>query len=201
MNDPNVVGGITVTGLVTGGHVIEDIKVSVPYQVAVYIPADKACISKDLWRGIGQRRLFQLEGGAGISFAPAAGNGGSEELKLEVDRLRQENLRLREEVSSLTSQLAEARQQSTSSQESLGNMQGQLEAILRAVGNLGQGGLRVVAGGSEVEPTRVIGGDSPVFIPSFTPASTTNIRTDSEVVENSALSSAARALRAARRGG
>lgn len=56
-------GGIRVTKPITGEpHLIEDIRVSVPHRVSVYIPADKALNSKDLHRALATGAIFQLSG-------------------------------------------------------------------------------------------------------------------------------------------
>lgn len=56
-------GGIRVTKPTTGApHLIRDIMVSVPHRVSVYIPADKALNSKDLYRDLATGAIFQLSG-------------------------------------------------------------------------------------------------------------------------------------------
>src|SRR5262245_26758589 len=53
-------GGVTVIGLTPGAYVIEDIRVSVPYQTAVQIPAHVAQRSRNLGEAIQQQRIMQL---------------------------------------------------------------------------------------------------------------------------------------------
>jgi hypothetical protein len=202
-----MVGGITVAGLVTGTHVIEDIRIAVPHQVAVFIPADLAYKSKDLWRGIGQRRLFQLTGGSGLAVEsntrtiPANND-------LELEDFRTENKQLRQ-------QLEEAQRQNVGLQEALQSMQSQLTSILRVLGRLENGdmtvrGLPVASHGSPPvnyapKPAQVlpqaVGGEVPSFIPDdINPEDAkTSIRIDAEVITGSSLAANVKALREARR--
>lgn len=56
-------GDVTVFGLTMGHHLIEDIGVIVPHMEVVAIPANDAYASKDLWRAINMRKVFQLHAG------------------------------------------------------------------------------------------------------------------------------------------
>jgi hypothetical protein len=75
-------GDVTVYGLTMGHCYIEDISVLVPHNTVVTIPAEQAYRSKDLWRAISQRRIFQLRTGPGqvswpvSSSVPVAGQDG-----------------------------------------------------------------------------------------------------------------------------
>jgi hypothetical protein len=51
---------VIVTNVRMGTYVISDIGIDVPHGVVVHIPSEKALRSKDLWRGISQRTLFQF---------------------------------------------------------------------------------------------------------------------------------------------
>lgn len=55
---------IVVTFTRTGTYMIEDIDVAVPHGHIISIPAEKALPSKDLWRAISQRILFQFHPGS-----------------------------------------------------------------------------------------------------------------------------------------
>lgn len=57
-------GDIRVIGLVAGTHIIEDIGMDVPHGMTVTIPGDLAVRSKDLWRALSQKCLFQLPAAA-----------------------------------------------------------------------------------------------------------------------------------------
>jgi hypothetical protein len=59
-----MLGDVTVVGLDTSTTVLYDIGMDVPHRSVVTIQADKATLSKDLWRAISQRRLFQLHSGS-----------------------------------------------------------------------------------------------------------------------------------------
>jgi hypothetical protein len=196
-----MVGGITVAGLVTGTHVIEDIKIAVPHQIAVFIPADLAYRSKDLWRGISQRQLFQLTGGSGLAV-----ESNSRVLpppSTDLEDTRAENKKLRQ-------QLEEAQRQNLSLQEALQAMQGQLTSILRLLGRIENGEvplLRGVSGpGLELLPSvpaqpRVVGGEVPSFIPDDIHPDDVKTSIDAEVTVGSSVADQVKALRAARRRG
>jgi hypothetical protein len=190
MSQQRVSGDYVVTGLVTGTHIIEDIKVPVPHQIAVRIPAELAHRSKDLWRGLQQNRLFLLKGGSGLSVvtpttngpstapAPAPANGDS----AEVIRLRQE--------------LAASRQENAELRASLKAQEGKLEAILVAISKLGQGG-PVTAQGVQAA-VEAVGGEAPMFFPSegIKPKDAkTNITVAEDAQAGASVASAANKLR------
>ena len=54
-------GDVRVIGMVAGTHVIEDLQRDVPHRSLVIIPEAQALMSKDLWRGISQGCLMQLD--------------------------------------------------------------------------------------------------------------------------------------------
>ena len=56
-------GDITVFGLVSGIHLIEDIRVGVAHGCTVTIPVEKAQKSKDLWRALGQKCICLIQSG------------------------------------------------------------------------------------------------------------------------------------------
>ncbi len=199
---PRMVGGITVAGLVTGTHVIEDIRVSVPHQIAVFIPADLAYRSKDLWRGISQRRLFQLTGGSGLAVESNT-RVTQTASDIELDDLRSENKKLKQ-------QLGEAQQQNMGLQDALQSMQGQLTSILRLLGRLESGevalrGLPVSQDAIRAVPSlpTVVGGEVPAFIPEaiHPEDAKTNIQVDAQVIVGSSVTDKVKALREARKRG
>lgn len=195
---PRMRGGITVAGLVTGSHMIEDIKVSVPHQTAVFIPADLAYKSKDLWRGIGQRRLFQLTGGSGLAVEPNIRAQPANTAELED--LRAENKKLRK-------QLGETQQQNVGLQEAIQAMQGQLSAILRVLGKIETNGVLAVLPPQVQKDVKqavgAVGGDVPTFIPNDLKAedADVSITVESESVERTSVLDAAKTLRAVRKKG
>lgn len=64
-------GGVTVIGLTPGTCVIEDIRISVPYQTAVQIPAHLAQRSRHLGEAIQQQRVMQLGNALPLPAPPA----------------------------------------------------------------------------------------------------------------------------------
>lgn len=200
---PRMKGGFTVAGMVTGSFLVEDIKISVPHQVAVYIPADQAYKSKDLWRGINQGRLFLLTGGSGLAVEPNT-DMPTTVVAADLTEAQADNKKLRQK-------LGETQQQKMALEESLQSMQGQLTSILRALGRIesgGNGGIAVrglpqavAAVAAAVETNQAVGGDVPSFIPDgfVSDDAQSNITVEATVVEGSSVQDAAKLLRQARR--
>jgi len=69
----------------------------VPFSTMVVIPADKALKSKDLWRSIGQKQLFQLQRGPGMPYIPLDSRAPSPDPALleRIRLLEEENRQLR----------------------------------------------------------------------------------------------------------
>lgn len=204
-------GEVVVAGLVTGTHLIEDIGVTVPHQVAVRIPADVALKSKDLWRGIQQNRLFRLNAGSGLNIAAevhaqppanAAVQQENQRLHHETQRLQQENQRLQQENQRLAAELAAERQRNDSLQAAL--VSG-LQGVQTAIGKLESAPRVVLAGpgAAQAGGSDVVGGDVPTFVPDkILPENVeAQIRPDKTTAEQSNVSSAASRLRELRRGG
>lgn len=63
-------GDVKVVAVRTGTVMIEDIAVDVPHGLAVTVPAEKALRSRDLYRLISQRMLFQIHAGPIHMAAP-----------------------------------------------------------------------------------------------------------------------------------
>lgn len=154
----NVKGDYVVAGMVTGTHVIEDIGIPVPHQVAVRIPADLAHRSKDLWRGLQQNRLFLLKGGFSISGAPEGVTIETPEVPAPNNNLVEENRRLCQELDS-------AKKENDALRKTLQAQEGKLEAILTAIGRLGEGQV-VIQATSVKAAAEAVGGEVPMFIPS-----------------------------------
>ena len=166
MNGPKVQGGIIVAGLVTGVHVIADIKVPVPHHVAVFIPSDAASRSRDLNIGLQQGKLLKLIGGSGLvgSSTPVVVPPSNNNPSKELTALRTDNTRLQME-------LATARQQNKTLQEEVSVMQRQLGEILCALSRIEKsGGARVAAPAVEAgvgasDNSEAVGGEIPMFTP------------------------------------
>lgn len=87
---------VRVLGMVAGIHVIEDIGVSVPHGVTVPISADQAGMSKDLWRAVGQKKLFQWPQGTAPQHVAPNGHVRDDVLQ-ERNRFLEERVRQLEE--------------------------------------------------------------------------------------------------------
>jgi len=202
-----MVGGLTVVGIVTGTHVLEDIQVAVPHRVAVYIPAEQALRSKDLYRALGQGRIFKLDGGfrsapVGASPPPTPSN----ELQLRNDELERENQRLRQDLGA-----SERRNQGL--QQALEALHGQLDAILNVLGRieskdpvplvLAQGQLVAASAQSKAAVVGVVGGDAPAFVPDSIKPADAEVRIQVETSSSKAtnVASAASKLREFRKSG
>lgn len=161
MLDDDMKGHVTVIGWVTGVHLIEDIKVTVPYGTAVTIPAEAVVRSRDLQIAIQQKRVVEVANMMGnraqVSFAQPAATPPSIP-PAELEALRNANDQLTRSVEELRKQNA--------------TQQSQFQAILDALGTMSTkeptvvhhhhgGGNGFSAGGSDV-----VGGDVPKYIPS-----------------------------------
>lgn len=188
----NVKGDYVVAGMVTGTHVIEDIGIPVPHQVAVRIPADLAHRSKDLWRGLQQNRLFLLKGGFSISGAPE--NVIIESPGAPNGDLVAENRRLCQELDS-------AKKENEALRKTLQAQEGKLEAILTAIGRLGEG--QVVVQATNIKAAvEAVGGEVPMYIPSegLKPkGAETSIQVIESTSEGAAVLDAAQKLKGLRR--
>lgn len=152
---------IRVVGIVDGKtQVIEDIQVAVPYRVPVEIPMEKAHISKDLWRMLGQRLIFKLDGGPidrlmVVEEAPQKLSPSPTPVAVSVvaeDSVKKRLSQVERENESLKSSLVEQ-----------GRM---LEAILQAVKSPVVVQQVVSTPTSVAPPTEVVDEGVPMFIPS-----------------------------------
>lgn len=194
-------GGITVVGIVTGGHVIQDINTPVPHRVAVTIPADQVLKSKDLYRSLQQGKIFQLDGGM---IAPDPG-----ETMPPNDVQAKENERLRRQLADAKAQLAEAQAENKALRTVLERLEGQISAIASAAAapnntvamqteiitavleKIGRGNTLVGA-----PATEAVGGEVPTYMPDhITPEAEANITIEDEATETRSVSDAASRLR------
>jgi hypothetical protein len=92
------IGDVVVVGLSPTTVVLDDIGMDVPHMIQVAIPADKATISKDLWRAISQRLVFRVLNNLNPSSGETPRSPGADVTALlEKNRqLEAENQRLRE---------------------------------------------------------------------------------------------------------
>lgn len=187
-------GGITVVGLVAGTHYIEDIQVSVPHKVAVFIPIDAVVRSKDLYRALGQKAIFKLDGGGydPTPNTPVQDDGRIAEL-VEANRV-------------LTQQLAEQQVLNSGLQMCLVTIQQQMATIQAGVVRLEQrpaGNVMLADPGLVAKSlSEAVGRDAPMFIPSeITPknVSTDQIQVSTQTTEGTSLSAAGSKLRELRK--
>ena len=193
-----MIGDVTVVGLDTSTVPLLDIGMDVPHQAVVTIPADRATLSKDLWRALSQRRLFQLHAGPATQAAvrPIAPPAAPDVWQTKCRTLETENAQLRARVAEL-----EARDRSPSLSPDA-EVAGKIDEILAL---LRSGRVAVATGSAPVaraESRGVVEVDVPTFIPSEIKKDfegrITEVETSSS--QNSAIDSAASALRKLRRG-
>ncbi len=91
--------------LVTGGWVIEDLRIRVPDDRATWVTADQHNSSTDLHRGVSQRLIYKFTyGDIYQALPPQQDNGVRQQLQAaldEVAKLATENDRLRSEIGGL----------------------------------------------------------------------------------------------------
>jgi len=190
------IGGISVVGLAAGEHYLPDIQIVVPHRVQVYIPAEKALRSKDLYRALAQGTIFKLDGGTGYVQQQASASD-----LISSAALRQENERLNLE-------LAMAQQQITLLKEQLKvstALQGQMATIMAALGRIeatpkGVPQMMLQPQGSPViADTGVVGGEVPMFLPDMTMPNTADVQLNiQQTVSEDSVTGAASTLRALR---
>ena len=192
---------VTVFGLVSGTHVIEDLGMSVPHGHTITIPADKAQKSKDLWRAIGQRNLFLIQSGpylhrtvnvAAGAIPPAPTHVPMDKSFLDRQRaLEEENQQLRDALQRqrLEAQSAEQRQQA------------KLDTILDMLKTgIPTMGVQAAPGSSPQAPTRAVADDAPTFIPAVIRPEPVESRIEAKHAESdTTLSGASDKLRELRR--
>jgi len=186
-------GDVKVMGLVVPAHLIEDIRVSVGRGVTVTIPADQAARSKDLWRGISQKCLFQLTStGHHTASGPAptivTNTVDTSGLQNRLQALEERNATLEEESRLL-------RQTMT---ETAGQQQQTLDTILAAVQAGGGSVQHIYHGGSGpgVPREELADGSAPQFIPDEIKPTDAETRIDTVSEESeSGVSSVAERLR------
>jgi hypothetical protein len=201
MSKPKMRGGFTFTNPFTGSYLIKDINIAVPHQTAVFVTAEQAYKSKDLWRGVSQGRLFPLTGGSGLAVEPIMKPVSDKDTKLEV--AAEENRQLRHK-------LGESNRQKTALHESVQAMSGQLSSILRVLGRIENGEVPMAASNLAAalsaavpaavpvaETNEAVGGEIPNFIPDdIRPdGADSNITVKAEVVKGSSVTDSVSTLR------
>lgn len=198
-------GDVRVVGLVAGNHLIEDISRDVPYGVVVVIPADLALISKDLWRSLNQKFLYQLPTIPTTQQADPMQDQEkhrleryARELESHVSRLESENRMLKEQLKSVESQASKIEAlQGLKSDPTLGSKLDSILLMLQA-GVPAQGGIR---GNNPSQRGSEIDGSAPTFLPSEIRQKDLEARIDIQPESNSSnVSEAAERLRKLRKG-
>jgi len=191
------VGDIRVIGLVAGTQIIEDIGMDVPHGVTVIIPGDLAIRSKDLWRALSQKCLFQL---------PSAGPPLPQPTPVVVNF---DSLRAEARILDLEKQVHQLEGDKRVLRELLNDVQAResqkLDSILSAL----QGGFQ--GGGISQIPVNfpqprikeeVADGSAPTFIPSSIRSKDMDARIDVPTdSQTSDISDTLEKLRRARQGG
>lgn len=201
-------GGMDVVGLVMGMHLIEDIKVAVPFKVSVHITAEQMHRSKDLWRAISQKKIFQLSGNR--SF-PNTGLKPSAQKGVDTARI----VALEKENKTLKQKLEQERQRNGGLQDLLAGLQAQLAGFQKALGRIeslpalsqqpvmvqGAQMAPVASSAPAVAPSEAVGGEAPLFIPSeIAPKDAeANIQIADDTSTDSKVSSAASRLKQLRK--
>lgn len=177
---------VKVIGLVAGTHLLEDIQMDVPFQTTVVIPAEKACRSKDLWRAISAKQIFQLHSGSNLG-APSS---PVSEWKDKCEQLEKENGELRQKLSAQDAMLAKQLEELNNLRQ---EQQGKLDMILQMLAKGVPVGTAPASGFSHI----VVSEGVPTFIPStITPENVeTRIEANQTEAENPGLSGAAKTLR------
>ena len=186
-----MVGDVTVVGIDAATVPLTDIGMDVPHGHAITIPADLATMSKDLWRAIGQKRLFQLHSGPTATRPQVHPGTNVEPSQDRLRTLEAENQQLREQVAHLEAGQAD------------GNLK--LDRILSLLQSTG--GVAPRPNARESTPARpayeVVDEAVPLFVPDFKPKDAGESRlveVQAESTDGSGLGSAAEALRKMRRG-
>jgi hypothetical protein len=216
--------GVTVIGLVSGSHIIEDIRVTVPYQVAVQIAPELAHRSRDLTKDIQDKKVLQVRGalpagavlrGHGAVPRPAAPLSVPRKVVTEADlsemqELRSQNARLHLELSQALERETQLKQRETQLQTlnlglqtTLTSMSGQLQAIQGLLEELKKQGVQVAAMPGLAGGFTSLGeNDAPLFIPeSFKKDDAkVNIQVKGETTDSAGISESRSALRNLRKG-
>lgn len=213
--------GVTVIGLVSGSHIIEDIRVTVPYQVAVQISPDQAHRSRDLAQDILDKKVLQIRGalpagavlrGNGAVPRPAAplsvprkvvtevDSAELQRLKTQVAQLSQDLSQSLEREAQLKAREAQLQGLNVGLQTTLTTMAGQLQAIQGVLEDLKRQGIQVAHLPAGTNAFTALD-DAPRFIPdSFKDDNTkVNIQVKEETANSDVLASR-NALRNLRKG-
>lgn len=187
-------GDVRVFGLVVGTHVLEDIGMDVPHGREVIIPADKAVRSKDLYRAISQKCIYQLPAQPMPTYAAPV-------TIIRDDILQERNQFLEQRCKLLETENEQLR-------ESLRTSMAQgdrLDTILKAIQDVKLPDTIFVNGGVAAAPVvqEIADGTAPQYIPDEIAPKGVETRIDvkTDSVDSAGLSSAADRLRQMRNKG
>jgi hypothetical protein len=161
MNDVVVVVGLDPTTVILG-----DIGMDVPHRVTVTIPGEKALISKDLWRAVNQKRVFQLRSNQ-LPTPKSTSFVEMEALKEKYNQLQEissrvqaENVKLREALATKEAELQSLRSQNSEVKDYFAQIK---SLILQNPGQANPSEQRVVVKPTESFYVPVL--EAPAFIP------------------------------------
>lgn len=182
--------GVVVVGRVTGTHMIADLGVPVPYNVPVTITPEQAYRSKDLWRSLQQKHIFQLDV---TPFKPEDAPLSTQDAA-QLKTLTLENSELRKKLQAAVEQKGRL-------EEQLGGLQEQLGTVLETLARIEKAGPVVVRDGVLHPVTEAVGGDVPTYLPDqIVPLDAkTSITADEDTSEGTSVTDAASRLRELRR--
>lgn len=208
---------VVVVGLVSGNHFIEDIRVEVPYRMAVPIPAEAVVRSRDLQRAIQEKKLLKVEGALpqGVVMRPGGAIPRSGAVRPQPSRkppqksedssVRTDNARLARELEeskqreqSLLRQIEGLQTLNQGMQTTMTAMSGQLTVIQGVLEDLKKQGIQVTAVPGVTAPgSSEIDGSAPMFVTKFnTDDAKVNINVqDGEKRSSASLSGAKAALK------
>lgn len=169
-------GDITVIGNVGGCHLLEDIKVNVPCNVEVNIPAEMVIRSRDLQIALQKKLVRRASREAGVPMVKKPQFAVVPSTRAErSSALEEENLKLKKQLQEVQRRLLEVRAQERREQEELDRkkndgFQQQLNEITAALKRLESRPVSPVVVASETQravsqiPSTGISADSPDFI-------------------------------------
>jgi len=186
-------GGMVVCGCVTGTHLLEDIRVAVPYRVSVTLTAEQVYLSKDLYIALQQNKIFKLKDNyeAPTGAPPPTAAAGVPAKAFQ--KLQEDNLALQQKLSESADRTAEL-------ESAVKGQKGQLDAIQAAIEGLSLTSQVVVT--PDGKPVNeAVGGDTPMYLPDISPSEAeSRIKVRTQVSEADRVKEAAATLRELRRG-
>lgn len=186
-------GDVIVIGMVAGTHVLEDLGQDVPYGMSVVIPGEQALRSKDLWRAISTRCVFEVPKKLMGVPTVRADTDKEQQLELRVKELTEEVAGLRLALAAAESKLAAAEAKEDAPNE----YEEKLNRILQAI-EQGKTSMPAIPAAKLLEE---IDGTAPTFLPSSIVPQDAQTRIDiqGEQSESGEVSKAAANLRKMRK--